>query len=260
MAGGFPVTRLAGKTALITGGGTGIGRACALLFAREGARVAVAGRSAEPLRAVVAEIERAGGQALAVTCDVTQAEQVERAVRATAERFGALNVVVNNAGVLALGSVEQTPESEWARVLGVNLTGTFLVSRAALPELRKAGGGSIVNIGSLYGLIGLKNRAAYAASKGGVTQLTRSMALDHAHEGIRVNCVCPAIVETEMIQQVFASQPDPAALRRQRIEQIPLGRMGRPEDVAQLALFLASDESSWMTGAALPLDGGLSAA
>jgi NAD(P)-dependent dehydrogenase (short-subunit alcohol dehydrogenase family) len=260
VAGGFPVTRLAGKTALITGGGTGIGRACALLFAREGARVAVAGRSAEPLRAVVAEIERAGGQALAVTCDVTQAEQVERAVRATAERFGALNVVVNNAGVLALGSVEQTPESEWARVLGVNLTGTFLVSRAALPELRKAGGGSIVNIGSLYGLIGLKNRAAYAASKGGVTQLTRSMALDHAHEGIRVNCVCPAIVETEMIQQVFASQPDPAALRRQRIEQIPLGRMGRPEDVAQLALFLASDESSWMTGAALPLDGGLSAA
>jgi NAD(P)-dependent dehydrogenase (short-subunit alcohol dehydrogenase family) len=253
------VTRLAGKTALITGGGTGIGRACALLFAREGARVAVAGRSAEPLRAVVAEIERAGGQALAVTCDVTQAQQVERAVRATVERFGALNVVVNNAGVLTLGSVEQTPESEWARVLGVNLTGTFLVSRAALPELRKAGGGSIVNIGSLYGLIGLKNRAAYAASKGGVAQLTRSMALDHAHEGIRVNCVCPAIVETEMIQQVFASQPDPAALRRQRIEQIPLGRMGRPEDVAQLALFLASDESSWMTGVALPLDGGLSA-
>jgi len=253
------VTRLAGKTALITGGGTGIGRACALLFAREGARVAVAGRSAEPLRAVVAEIERAGGQALAATCDVTQAQQVERAVRATVERFGALNVLVNNAGVLALGSVEQTPESEWARVLGVNLTGTFLVSRAALPELRKAGGGSIVNISSLYGLIGLKNRAAYAASKGGVTQLTRSMALDHAHEGIRVNCVCPAIVETEMIQQVFANQPDPAALRRQRIEQIPLGRMGRPEDVAQLALFLASDESSWMTGVALPLDGGLSA-
>jgi len=253
------VTRLAGKTALITGGGTGIGRACALLFAREGARVAVAGRSAEPLRAVVAEIERAGGQALAATCDVTQAQQVERAVRATVERFGALNVLVNNAGVLALGSVEQTPESEWARVLGVNLTGTFLVSRAALPELRKAGGGSIVNISSLYGLIGLKNRAAYAASKGGVTQLTRSMALDHAHEGIRVNCVCPAIVETEMIQQVFANQPDPAALRRQRIEQIPLGRMGRPEDVAQLALFLASDESLWMTGAALPLDGGLSA-
>jgi NAD(P)-dependent dehydrogenase (short-subunit alcohol dehydrogenase family) len=253
------VTRLAGKTALITGGGTGIGRACALLFAREGARVAVAGRSAEPLRAVVAEIEGAGGQALAVTCDVTQAQQVERAVRAAVERFGALNVLVNNAGVLALGSVEQTPESEWARVLGVNLTGTFLVSRAALPELRKAGGGSIVNIGSLYGLIGLKNRAAYAASKGGVTQLTRSMALDHAHEGIRVNCVCPAIVETEMIQQVFANQPDPAALRRQRIEQVPLGRMGRPEDVAQLALFLASDESSWMTGVALPLDGGLSA-
>ncbi len=253
------MTRLAGKTALITGGGTGIGRACALLFASEGARVAVAGRSAEPLRAVVAEIERAGGQALAVTCDVTQAQQVERAVRATVERFGALNVVVNNAGVLALGSVEQTPESEWAHVLGVNLIGTFLVSRAALPELRKAGGGSIVNIGSLYGLIGLKNRAAYAASKGGVTQLTRAMALDHAHEGIRVNCVCPAIVETEMIHQVFANQPDPAALRRQRIEQIPLGRMGRPEDVAQLALFLASDESSWMTGVALPLDGGLSA-
>lgn len=253
------MSRLADKVALITGGGTGIGRACALRFACEGARVAVAGQRREPLNAVVAEIERAGGEALAISCDVTQADQVGRAVRATVERFRALHIVVNNAGVLSIGSAEQTAESEWQRVLGVNLTGTLLVSRAALPELRKAGGGSIVNIASLYGLIGLKHRVAYAASKGGVVQLTRTMALDHAHEGIRVNCICPAIVETEMIQQVFANQPDPAALRRQRIEQIPLGRMGKPEDVAALALFLASDESSWMTGVAVPLDGGISA-
>ena len=185
------VTRLAGKVALVTGGGTGIGRACALLFAREGARVAVAGRRKELLATVTAEIARAGGEALAVSCDVAQAGQVEQAIRAVVARFGRLDILVNNAGELLAATAEETSEADWDRLIGVNLKGTFLVSRAALPELRKAGRGSIINIGSVLGLVAMKKRAAYAAAKGGVTLLTKAMALDHAHEGIRVNCICP---------------------------------------------------------------------
>ena len=251
--------RLQGKVALISGGGTGIGRACALLFAREGARVALAGRRAEPLEAVARGITAVAGDALAVPCDVTQSASVEQAVRAAADRFGRLDVVVNNAGALLIGTAEETSDADWSRLLAVNLTGTFLVSRAALPELRKSGCGSIINIGSVLGLVGMKQRAAYAASKGGVTLLTKAMALDHARENIRVNCICPAIVETELVATVLRKMPDPEATRRLRAEQIPLGRIGSPEDVAHLALFLASEESAWLTGAALPLDGGLTA-
>jgi NAD(P)-dependent dehydrogenase (short-subunit alcohol dehydrogenase family) len=251
--------RLEGKAALITGAGSGIGRACAQMFAREGARVALAGRRLEPLNAVAKEITVAGGEAMAVPCDVSQRASVEAAVAAVAKGFGRLDVVVNNAGALLVATVAETSDEDWNRLLAVNLTGTFLVSRAALPELRKAGGGSIINIGSILGLVAMKQRAAYAASKGGVTTLTKAMALDHAGEGIRVNCICPAIVETELVAQLFAKQRDPDALRRERASQIPLGRMGRPEDVAYLALFLASEESAWLTGAALPLDGGLTA-
>ena len=250
--------RLAGKTAFITGGGTGIGRACAVLFASEGAGVAVAGQRPGPLAAVAAEIQAAGGQA-SVSCDVAKADEVEHAVRAVTARFGALHVLVNNAGILLVGSVEETSEADWDRLVDVDLKGTFLVSRAALPEMRKSGGGSIVNIGSVLGLIGMKKRAAYAAAKGGVTMLTKAMALDHAAESIRVNCICPAVVETDLVEKLFAQAPDREAARQSRIAQIPLGRLGKPEDVAQLALFLASDESSWLTGAALPLDGGLTA-
>ncbi len=251
--------RLEGKTALITGGGTGIGRACALLFAREGGRVAVAGRRGDPLAGVAAEIYNSGGEAVAVQCDVTDVAQVERALRNVISRFGRLDVVVNSAGELATGSAEETSEAHWDRLIAVNLKGTFLVSRAALAPLRKSRGGSIINIGSVLGLVGMKQRVAYAAAKGGVTQLTKAMALDHAHEHIRVNCICPALVETELMQEIFSGMRDPEAARRARIKQIPLGRIGKPEDVAQLALFLASDESSWLTGAALPLDGGLTA-
>ncbi len=253
------MARLAGQIALITGGGTGIGRACALLFTREGARVAIAGRRMDPLQAVATEISAVGGEALAVRCDVTKATEVEQLVRSIVARFGTLTVLVNNAGVLLAKTAEETSEAEWDHLMAVNLKGTFLVSRAALSELRKAGGGSIVNIGSVLGLVAMKKRAAYAASKGGVALLTKAMALDHAREGIRVNCICPSIIETELMAELFERAPDPAAVRRERIAQIPLGRIGRPEDVAQMALFLASAESSWLTGAALPLDGGLTA-
>lgn len=259
MPGEAGLARLSGKVALITGGGTGIGRACALAFAREGGRVAVAGRRHDLLSALAAEIYNRGGEALAISCDVTSSDQVERAMDGTVARFGRLDIVVNSAGALQPGAAEETSEMHFDRLIAVNLKGTFLVSRAALSRLRKSGGGSIINIGSVLSLVGMPKRVAYAAAKGGVLQLTRAMALDHARENIRVNCICPAIIDTPLIDELAARHPDPQAFRRSRTEQIPMGRMGKPEDVANLAVFLASDESSWLTGAALPLDGGLTA-
>jgi len=253
------VTRLAGKIALITGGGTGIGRGTALAFAREGAKVAVAGRRVEKLQEVVSEIKVAGGEATAVACDVSRAADAQNAIRKTVEAFGKLNVLVNNAGVLHVSTIEEIPEDEWDRLIDANLKGPFLMCRAALPEFRKAGGGAIVNVGSVLGLVAMKKRAAYCASKGGVTLLTKAIAIDHGHENIRANCICPSIVETELVSQLF-NTPDGDRVKRERLATIPLGRMGRPADIAELAVYLASDESSWLTGAAIPLDGGLTAA
>lgn len=253
------MTRLSGKVALITGGGTGIGRAIALAFAREGASVALAGRRLEKLREVTSEVEKLGGSGIAIECDVTRGKEVERAVRETTKKFGRLNVLVNCAGALHVSTVEGISEKEWDRVMTVNVKGPFLMSRAVLPEFRKAGGGAIVNIGSVLGLIAMKDRAAYCASKGGVTMLTKAMAIDHAHENVRVNCICPSIVETELVKGLFDKSEQGQALRKARVASIPLGRIGRPVDVAEMAVFLASEESSWLTGAAIPLDGGLSA-
>ncbi len=250
---------MAGKVALITGGGTGIGQACARLFAREGAKVAICGRRRDLLEATAKEIRAAAGEALAIACDVTKAGDVERAVQETVARNGWLNVLVNNAGTMSVTTAEQITEEEWDRLMEVNLKGPWLVSRTVLPEFRKAGGGAIVNIGSVLGLVAMKSRTAYCASKGGVTMLTKAMALDHAHEKIRVNCICPSVVETEMVSSIFERAPDPEALRQTRIGQIPMGRLGKPEDVAQMAVFLASEESAWVTGAAIALDGGLTA-
>jgi meso-butanediol dehydrogenase / (S,S)-butanediol dehydrogenase / diacetyl reductase len=253
------VTRLSGKVALITGGGTGIGRAIALAFAREGAKVAVAGRRKEKLEETLREVEKLGGQGLAIVCDVAKAKDGERAVKETAKAFGQLNVLVNNAGVLHAATIEGTSEDQWDNLMTINLKGPFLMCKAALPEFRKAGGGTIVNVGSVLGLVAMKDRAAYCASKGGVSLLTKAIALDHAHENVRSNCICPSIVETELVRGLFAASEEGKALRRARIGSIPLGRMGRPEDVAEMAVFLASEESSWLTGAAVPLDGGLTA-
>jgi meso-butanediol dehydrogenase / (S,S)-butanediol dehydrogenase / diacetyl reductase len=253
------VTRLAGKVALITGGATGIGRACARRFASEGATVAILGRRKELLGKAQREIQDSGGEAFAMECDVTESGQVNHAVQAVAERFGALHVVVNNAGVMKPGSVEETSDGDWNWILSVNLTGTFFVSRAAIKPMRASGGGSIINMSSVYGLVGMPRRAAYAASKGGVTLLTRAMALDHVGDKIRVNCICPALVETEIARELFTAAPDPEAAKRARVSLIPAGRAGTPEEIAGLAAYLASDESAWMTGAALPIDGGQSA-
>ena len=251
--------RLSRKVAFITGGGTGIGRACALAFAAEGAQIALAGRRKERLAAVTREIELSGGKALAITCDVVDRKAVDAAIAGVVLHFGHLNVIVNNAGAVMVGTAEETSEEDWSRVLATNLTGTFLVSRAAIPALRKSGGGSIVNIGSYLGIVARRQRAAYCAAKAGVAGLTRAMALDHAQDNIRVNCVCPAIVETEMALLSLSKARDPEAARRQRIAELPLGRFGKPEDIALMALYLASDESSWVTGTVIPIDGGQTA-
>jgi NAD(P)-dependent dehydrogenase (short-subunit alcohol dehydrogenase family) len=229
------------------------------MFAAEDAQVAVAGRRKEPLEAVVREIQAAGGKALAVTCDVVIRREVEAAISSVVQHFGRLDTVVNNAGAVVVATAEETSDEDWSRVLAINLTGTFQVSRAAIPILRKSGGGSIVNIGSYLGIVGRQSRAAYCAAKAGVGGLTRAMALDHAKDKIRVNCVCPAIVETEMSLLFLSKAADPEAARKQRLAELPLGRFGKPEDVALMALYLASDESSWVTGTVFPIDGGQTA-
>jgi NAD(P)-dependent dehydrogenase (short-subunit alcohol dehydrogenase family) len=244
--------RLQGKIAIVSGGGSGIGRAIALAFAGEGAQVAICGRDRKKLDAVAAQI---GQSCLPLVSDVSIAKQVELAVRLTVERFGRLTTVVNNAGVLLAGTAESLNDDEWEHTFNVNVRGPWLMSRAALPHLRAARGGSIVNIGSVLSLTGARNRVAYAASKAAVLGLTRAMALDHASEHIRVNCICPGMVETEMIAPFNADE----AARKQRLAMHPVGRFGQPEDIAGLAVFLASEESAWTTGAVFPVDGGYSA-
>jgi NAD(P)-dependent dehydrogenase (short-subunit alcohol dehydrogenase family) len=248
--------RLSGKTALITGAGSGIGRACAIAFAREGARVALVGRRRGPLEDVAREI---GSAAFVCPGDVSNKTDIERIVRETVAHFGGLNVLVNNAGKLVAGTAESHTEEEWDATFDTNVRGVWLLSKAALPHMRKSGGGSIINVSSVLGLLGAKNRVAYAASKGAITLMSKAMALDHAAEQIRVNAICPGIVETELVAQFITSAPDPEAARKQRVALHPLGRFGKPEDIAYMAVYLASDESAWVTGAAFPVDGGYSA-
>ena len=256
---GDSVTRVAGKAAIVTGAGTGIGRAIALALAREGAKVAVAGRRREKLEEVAQAIRRGGGEAVVTVCDVSSEVDSKQAVKDAEKAFGSVNVLVNNAGALSVSTVEGISVEDWDRLMATNLKGPFLMSRAVLPAMRRAGGGAIVNVGSVLGLVAMKDRAAYCASKGGVTMLTKAMALDHAHEKIRVNCICPAIVETELVAELFSKSEEGRRARDARLTTLPLGRFGKPGDVAELAVFLASEESSWMTGTAIPVDGGLAA-
>lgn len=196
-----------------------------------------------------------GPACLAHVADVSKREDIQKLVAATTERFGAVHILVNNAGILLPGGAEAVTEDDWDQTFNVNVRGLWLLSREVLPHLRAAGGGSIVNIGSVLSLVAARNRVAYAASKGAVLAMTRAMALDHAPEKIRVNCICPGIVETEMVARFSMDE----AARRQRIAMHPMGRFGQPEDIAQAAVFLASDESAWLTGAAFPVDGGYTA-
>lgn len=248
--------RLINKVALITGGNSGIGRATALLFAQEGAKVALTGRDEERGKRVVEEIRKAPGTAIFIRSDVRIAEDCERAVNETLRQFGRLDILFNNAGVFYPNSVVDCPEEEWDLTIDVNLKGTYLMSKLVLPAMIARGSGVIINNASGWGITGGNEAASYCASKGGVVLLTKAMAIDHGRQGIRVNCLCPGDVDTPML-------PADANLRKKEWKDYlaeasnrPLGRIGTPEEIARAALFLASDDSSFMTGAVLAVDGG----
>ncbi|MGH2531499.1 MAG: SDR family NAD(P)-dependent oxidoreductase [Thermomicrobiales bacterium] len=248
--------RLSGKIAVITGGAYGIGRASVLLFAREGAKVAIvdvdAGGGTETERLV----REAGGEALFVQADVGRREDAEQAIAEAIARYGGVDILFNNAGIMPEGTALTHSEADWDRVMDVNLKAIFLLSRVAIPSMIARGGGSIVNTASVQGLRGHQNRLAYATSKHGVIGITRALAADFARDGVRVNAICPGTIDTPMLHRVLADLPDRDAALAEFAALHPLGVIGQPDDVAYAALYLASDESRFVTGIALPVDGG----
>lgn len=251
--------RLTGKVAIITGAGSGIGRASAGAFAREGAKVVVADINELAAQAAAEAIARLGGEALALKVDVTSSTDCERTVDSALKRFGKLDVLFNNAGINHAAKVHETTEADWDRVMAVNIKGIFLCSKFAIPVMVRNGGGSIINAASPAGIVGLRGLAAYCASKGAVISLSKNMALDYAPYQIRVNYICPGVIDTPMTEAVIATHADPDAFREEYSGMRPLGRFGLPEEIANAALFLASDESSFMTGASIVVDGGFTA-
>lgn len=252
--------KLENRIAIITGGAMGIGAATAQLFAEEGAKVVVGDVADEAAQQLVNSISARGKQAIFRHVDVRRPQEVEQLVAAAVETYGGLDILVNNAGVALAKSTTDTTLEEWERVIGINLTGTWLCARAAIPELIKRGGGAIVNVASNAGLVGFPNLAAYCASKGGMVQLTKAMALDCAPHHIRVNAICPGQTRTPMGNGFIAAQKDPEAFVREFVNvQHPIGRMAEAEEVAQGILFLACDNSSFFTGSILAADGGYTA-
>ena len=246
--------RLEGKVALISGGARGIGAACARLFASEGASVVVGDVREKLGKQVDTEINHAGGHALFVRLDVTKEADWRNAIQVVVQRFGKLDVLVNNAGIYRPIPIEHTTEEEWDEVMNVNAKGVFFGTKHAIPAMRQAGGGSIINFSSLSGMVAMGVVSAYGASKGGVRVLTKHTAIQHARDGIRANSIHPGPIDTQ-IGADYANPERQAAT----VARMPLGRIGTPEEVAYLALYLASDESSFMTGAELVLDGGITA-
>ncbi len=253
--------RLDGKVALITGAASGIGEATAELFAREGARVMVADVQDELGRAVVERMRGAGGEAEYIHCDVSVGEDVAGMVRTTIERLGRLDVLYNNAGLARSGSITEIGEADWDLVIDVDLKSVYLGCKYAIPAMQQTGGGAIVSTASVAGLRGSPRLHAYSAAKAGVINLTRSIAGEVGHLNIRVNCICPGIIVTPIWRQIgIVAEPEQQAMWQAMSERVLLRRVGTPEDVAKAALFLVSDDASYITGQALVVDGGLTAA
>jgi NAD(P)-dependent dehydrogenase (short-subunit alcohol dehydrogenase family) len=256
--------RLQNKIAIITGAASGIGRATALLFAQEGAKIAVVDIDAEEGCITTESITKQGGEAIFIEADLSQSKDAQRVVDETVQEYERVDILHNNAGILIFGNVVDSTEKQWDKTMTVNLKSAFLLSKYTIPEMIKIGGGSIVNTASVGGIVGAENASAYAASKGGMIQLTRSMALDYGPENIRVNCICPGSTETPMLRHVWqvegqALGKDIDSMRESYLHGRPLRMIGTPEDMAYAALYLASDESRFVTGICLVVDGGVSA-
>ena len=246
------MARLKDKVAIITGGGSGIGRATCLLFAREGAKVVVADYIAEGGNETVRQISAAGGQAVFVQADVSKLADVRNMIGAAVRNYGRVDILFNNAGIEGPSTkLANLKEEDWDRVIAIDLTSVYLGMKYVIPEMIKQGGGVIISTASVAGLVGFQGSGAYAAAKAGVINLTRLAALEYADKNIRVNCICPGVIETPMVERVMGGRP-----RERIVRSEPIGRLGRPEDIANAALFLASDESSFATGAPFIIDGG----
>lgn len=250
--------RFAGKVVLITGAGVGIGRATAVLFAQEGARLGINSFTPAHGQETLEKVQEAGGEGIYIQGDVSRAADAQRMVEETVKAFGKLDILLNNAGIVIPGRIDNTSEEDWDRTMAVNLKGVFLVSKYAIPEMRKNGGGVIIHNASVLATKGAKERAPYTASKGGVWALTKAMAADYISENIRVNCVCPGTTYTPSLQQRIDAFPDPKAALADFIARQPMGRLGKEEEIAAGVLYLASEEAAFITGATLLVDGGMS--
>jgi hypothetical protein len=251
--------KLKDKVAIVTGAGKGIGKGIVTVFFREGAKVVVADWDEESGKKTAEEICVSGGNAIFVKCDVSDEEQVKAMIRAAVAKYGRINVLVNNAGIGMYKTVLDTTSEEWDRCLAVNLKGVFLCSKYAIPHIKAAGGGAIVNIASVHSYQNVGGTAPYAASKAGVVALTRVMAIDHGRDRIRVNAVCPGWIDTPLIQGVFAGFADPKKAKQDVERRQILGRLGTPEEVGEAVAFVASEEASYITGASLMVDNGMTA-
>lgn len=249
--------RVDGKSAIVTGAGAGIGRACAIALAREGARVAVADVDDSGGAETVAAISHADGQSFYRRTDVGVTADLRDLISDVAARWGRLDILVSNAGIALQGSVTEISEEDWERVLNVNLTGVWRGMHLAIPEMLKTGGGCVINTSSVQSAVGFRGWAGYAASKGGINSLTRQAAVEYAPLGIRVNAILPGTILTPMNERIVAESLDGARIEEEWLSMHPVGRLGRPEEVAALVVFLASDESSFITGELIRVDGGL---